>query len=92
MEQNMKHSMSDQEMMTDLLSSEKFMTSVYNTYCCEAATATVKSTLLSILQDEHRMQEGVFGEMSGRGWYQLEKAEEQKLNSTKQKFSKMATV
>ena len=92
MEQNMKHSMSDQEMMSDLLSSEKFMTSVYNTYCCEAATSTVKSALMSLLQDVHRMQEEIFGEMNSRGWYQLEKAEEQKLNSTKQKFSKMATV
>ena len=84
--------MTEKEMMTDLLSSEKFLTGVYNTYCCEAATSNVKSTLMSLLQDVHRMQEEIFGEMSSRGWYQLEKAEEQKLNSEKQKFSQMATV
>ena len=84
--------MTEKEMMTDLLSSEKFLTGVYNTYCCEAATSNVKSTLMSLLQDVHRMQEESFGEMSSRGWYQLEKAEEQKLNSEKQKFSQMATV
>lgn len=84
--------MTEKELMTDLLSSEKFLTGVYNTYCCEAATSNVKSTLMSLLQDVHRMQEEIFGEMSSRGWYQLEKAEEQKLNSEKQKFSQMATV
>lgn len=89
--ENMKK-MTEKELMTDLLSSEKFLTGVYNTYCCEAATSTVKSALMSLLQDVHRMQEEIFGEMSKRGWYQLEKAEEQKLNSEKQKFSQMATV
>ncbi len=89
--ENMKK-MTEKELMTDLLSSEKFLTGVYNTYCCEAATSTVKSTLMSLLQDVHRMQEEIFGEMSSRGWYQLEKAEEQKLNSEKQKFSQMAIV
>ncbi len=89
--ENMKK-MTEKELMTDLLSSEKFLTGVYNTYCCEAATSTVKSALMSLLQDVHRMQEEIFGEMNSRGWYQLEKAEEQKITSEKQKFSKMATV
>ena len=89
--ENMKK-MTEKELMTDLLSSEKFLTGVYNTYCCEAATSTVKSALMSLLQDVHRMQEEIFGEMNSRGWYQLEKAEEQKITSVKLKFSKMAPV
>lgn len=89
--ENMKK-MTEKELMTDLLSSEKFLTGVYNTYCCEAATSTVKSALMSLLQDVHRMQEEIFGEMNSRGWYQLEKAEEQKITSEKQKFSQMASV
>ena len=84
--------MTEQEMMTDLLSTEKFMTGVYNTYCCEAATPAVKSCLMSLLQDTHRMQEALFAEMSAHGWYQVEKAEDTKLNQEKQKFNKMATV
>ena len=92
MEMGMKKSMSDQELMTDLLSSEKFMTGVYNTYCCETVTSSVRSAVTSILLEEHRMQEEIFEQMSQKGWYQLEKAEEQKLNSTKQKFSKTVTV
>ena len=54
--------MTDQEMMTDLLFDEKFMTSIYNTFCCEAATPAVKSCLMSLLQETHRMQEDLFSE------------------------------
>ena len=79
------------ERMNDLLSSQKFLTGAYNSYCCEAATSSVKSCLSSILQDEHRIQEEIFSEMNTRGWYPLEKAEEAKINSTKQKFSQNIT-
>ena len=84
--------MSEQEKMTDLLASEKCMTANYNTFCCEAATASVKNCLLSLLMDEHRMQEEVFNEMSVRGWYKTETAEEQKVSAAKQKFSQKVTV
>ena len=80
--------MTEQEMMTDLLSTEKFMTSVYNTYCCEAATPAVKSALCSLLQDEHSLQNELFTEMSNRGWYQVEKAEENKISNARMKFGK----
>ncbi|MBO5293729.1 MAG: spore coat protein [Clostridia bacterium] len=84
--------MNEQEKLTDLLSTQKYLTSMYNAYCCEAATPSVKSSLLSILQDEHRIQEEIFHEMNTRGYYPLEKAEETKLNATKQKFVQKATV
>lgn len=81
----------EEQRMTDLLSTQKFLTGAYNSYYCEAATGTVKNCLSSILQDEHRIQEEIFNEMSNRGWYPLEKAEEAKINSAKQKFSQSAT-
>ena len=84
--------MTEQEMMTDLLSTEKFMTGVYNTYCCEAATPAVKSCMMSLLQETHRMQGELFSEMSTRGWYKTEQAEENKLQQEKQKFGQTATV
>ena len=84
--------MTEQEMMTDLLFGEKFMTSVYNTFCCEAATPAVKSCLMSLLQETHRMQQDLFSEMSARGWYKTEPAEDNKLMQEKQKFGQAATV
>ncbi|MBQ7335247.1 MAG: spore coat protein [Clostridia bacterium] len=92
MEMNQNVSMNDEEKLTDLLSTQKFLTGVYNTYCCEAATVAVKNCLNSILEDEHRIHEEIFNEMTARGWYQTEKAEEAKINSTKQKFAQKVTV
>lgn len=92
MDCTMNDTMSERKMMTDLLCSEKYMTGVYNTYCCEAATSAVKSNLIALLQDEHRMQEEVFAEMHARGWYPTEKAEDAKLTQEKQKFGATVTV
>ena len=79
--------LSEQEKMTDLLSGQKYPTSIYTGYCCEAATPSVKGCLSSILQDEHRIQEEIFTAMNTRGWYPTEKAEETKLNAAKMQFS-----
>lgn len=84
-------SLNEEERLTDLLSSQKFLTGVYNTYCCESATSAVKSCLTSILEDEHRIQGEIFGEMQSRNLYTVEKAEEAKISSTKQKFSASVT-
>ena len=84
--------MNEQEKLTDLLSAQKFVTANYNTYCCEAATPSVRSSLSSILQDEHRIQEEIFNEMNARGYYPLEKAEDTKLSAAKQKFAQKTTV
>ena len=91
MEQN-QCKMNEQEKMNDLLSTQKFLTGAYNSYCNEAATSAVRSMLTSILADEHRIQEEIFNEMNARGYYPLEKAEDNKISSTKQKFAQKATV
>ncbi len=84
--------LTDQETVTDLLCSEKYLTGVYNTFCCETATPALRSCMMNILEDQHRIGEELFSEMSTRGWYKTEKAEEQKLTETRQKFSKAVTV
>ncbi len=91
MEQN-QCQMNEQQKMNDLLTMQKFLTGAYNSYCNEAATSAVRSTLTSILADEHRIQEEIFNEMSARGYYPLEKAEDNKISSAKQKFAQKATV
>lgn len=88
METMQKNMLTEQEAATDLLNTQKFMTGVYNTYYCEAATPELKNCISRILADEHQIHEKVFDEMRAHGWYVLEKAEDAKLNSTRQKFSK----
>jgi spore coat protein CotF len=89
---NCNQTMMEKEQMTDLLCSQKFVTSVYNTFCNEASTPAMRSCLSSILQDEHRIQEEIFNEMSTNGYYQVEPAEDTKLSAEKQKFAQTATV
>ena len=82
----------DRATITDLLNSEKHMTGVYNTFLCETETASVRSCLSGILNDEHSMQESLFGEMKTRGWYTTEAADQSKLNQAKQKFAANTTL
>jgi len=80
--------MNEKETLTDLLSSQKFITGAYNTFCCEAAEPTVRNCLLSVLEDEHRIQAELFNTMNQKGFYSVKKAEESKLQSARQQFSK----
>ena len=89
---NTHQTMKEKEMMTDLLCSQKFVTGVYNTFCNEASTPAMRSCLSSILQDEHRVQEELFNEMSNKGYYKVEMAEDTKLNAEKQKFAQTVTA
>ena len=78
--------MSDKERMEDTLSDHKFLTGEYNTYTSEAATPSVWNTMMNILNEEHHIQQDIWKEMNSRGWYPVEKAEENKLTQAKQKF------
>lgn len=90
MEQN--SGFDDKAKITDLLTSQKQMTDVYNTFLCETETTAVRNCLSGILEEEHRIQEQVFSEMQNRGWYQTEKAEDSKVTQAKQKFAPKAIV
>ena len=76
----------DKDMLTDLLSSQKFITENYNTFANECATPAVKSDFINILNEEHNIQHDVFSEMQKRGWYQVEAADQNKVCQTKQKY------
>lgn len=77
----------DKERMMDTLSSQKFITDSYNTYLNETATPEVKTCMLNILNEEHQIQHDIWLEMKNRGWYQVECAEDQKVQQEKQKYS-----
>ena len=82
----------EKERMMDALSSQKFVTSLYNANLLESSTSEVKNCLSGILADEHRIQEELFCEMNQRGWYQTEQAEDTKVAQAKQKFGTSVTV
>jgi spore coat protein CotF len=78
---------SDKEMITDVLSTQRFITSGYNTTATEASGPKIKSTLVSILEEEQGIGHDIFVEMQNRGWYQTESAPQNKVDQAKEKFS-----
>jgi len=82
----MMQNFSDKEMLTDILSSQKFATSGYNTFAGECACPAVKTDFMNILNEEHHIQNEVFKEMQKRGWYPTEAADANKITQVKQKY------
>ena len=80
---------SDKEMLSDILSSQKYATSGYNTSANESATPAIKTDFMNILNEEHQIQNDVFKEMQKRGWYPVETADHNKIQQTKQRYENM---
>lgn len=76
----------DRDRMMDALSSQKFLSGIYNESLNEAYHAPVKNCFSGLLDDVHRTQEDLFSVMNERGWYPVEAAEDQKVTAAKQKF------
>jgi len=77
----------DKDRMMDALSSQKFLSGVYNESLNEAYHTPVKNCFSGLLEDTHRTQEELFAVMNERGWYPVEAAEEQKVTAARQKFA-----
>jgi len=88
---NANSTFNDREIMDDILTSQKHITDVYNTFSNECTNQQLQSDMLNILKEEHTIQFSVFSEMQKRGWYSPGAAEAQKINETKTKFENIAT-
>ena len=75
------------EVLGDCLSSQKQITAAYNTFAGECVDPRLRSAFLNILDEEHRIQADLFNDMTARGWYQVEPAQQQKVMQAKQKFA-----
>ena len=76
----------EKDMLTDMLSSQKFVTDGYNLFANECATPAVRADFMNILNEEHQIQSELFCEMQSRGWYPTEAADQNKINQAKQKY------
>ena len=82
--------MKDQEMMADLLLTEKKMSTNYNLFASECVNTQLKDTFVSLLTEGQRAQGELFKTAQQRGWYQVEQAPEQKVGQAHQKFTNQA--
>ncbi|MDD3278291.1 MAG: spore coat protein [Lachnospiraceae bacterium] len=75
----------EKEILGDALATAKFSTDNYNTFSNECAHENVRSTMMTILNEEHDIQDEIFHMMSSKGYYPTPAAEESKITETKQK-------
>jgi spore coat protein CotF len=81
--------LTDKEMLTDTLASQKMIESVYNTFASECANQKLRDEFINILREEHDISYSVFQEMSQRGWYQTKVADANEVTQTKNKYANM---
>ncbi len=79
--------MTDKELIGDSVSSQKFISGNYNTFVDECVTPELRSDFMMILNEEHQIGAELFTEMQNRGWYQVQSAEQTKIQQAKQKIT-----
>lgn len=81
--------MKEKELMEDLLTAEKHATVNYGLFANECSTEKMRSDVMNILEDTHKLQVEIFDVMKAHGWYQTPAAEQSKIDQAKQKFSEV---
>lgn len=79
----------EQELMNDLLTSEKQITSAYNTGITEASCNNLRQHLTKCLTDTQEIQYQIFDAMQKRGWYETKPAASQDVQSAKTKYNQI---
>lgn len=82
--------MKDQEMMTDLLLTEKKMSANYDSFASECVNPQLRDAFVSMLTQSHETQSRLFKTAQEKGWYQVEQAPTQKVDQARQKFTNQA--
>ena len=79
--------MNEQNIMQDLLNLEKGACTLYLHGTVESATPEMQQQFRTALNESLGMQSRIYSEMSAKGWYQQDCAEQQKLQQVRQKFN-----
>ena len=78
--------MQDKDLMENELLLIKGACDLYMHGAIESTTAEVHDAFKCALEETLNIQNKIYNLMSEKGWYQTEQAEQQKINSAKQKF------
>lgn len=81
--------LSEQEIINDLLTSEKQIISAYNTGITETSCPNLRQHLTKCLTDSQEIQFQIFNSMHQRGWYQTKPAPGQDVQNAKTKYNQM---
>lgn len=72
--------MNDCDYLNDMLSTEKHLSDGYSIVCNEASNDTFFKEMLNIMMETKNEARELFNLLFQKGWYRLEKAEEQKVS------------
>jgi spore coat protein CotF len=81
-----KPNMTDREYMDDILLTSKVISNLYHYAVQESSTDELHYQFKDILNQSLEMQHQVFSLMQQKGWYNMQPAEQQKINQTKSSF------
>lgn len=76
----------DQNLMENLLLVEKGVCDLYLHGTIESSTPDVQQSFKTALNESLGMQSHIYAEMSSKGWYNPDNAEQNKLQQVRQKF------
>lgn len=79
--------MNDRDIMENLLLTTKGICDLYMHGAIESSTPNVHETFSTALNDTLCMQDSIYKEMSGHGWYSTEQAPQNQIQKVRQKFS-----
>ncbi len=79
--------MNDQERITDLILTEKKMTSNYDTFASECVDDRLRGEYLKLFTQSHQTQTDLFKAAQAKGWYKVEPAPQSKISETYNKFN-----
>ena len=79
--------MQAQEIMADLMLTEKKMSTNYNLFASECVNEQLRDTYVDLLTKGQKTQTELFKAAQKKGWYQVEQAQPQKISQAQQKFT-----
>lgn len=82
--------MTDKELMQTLLNTTKGACDLYLHGSIESSTKNVHSTMNTVLDDTLCMQNEIYTQMSQKGWYPSQNADQTQIQQTKSKYSQNA--
>ena len=82
--------MDDKCIMEDLLITTKSVCELYHHGTVEASTANVHEAFQWAMNEALNMQNGLYNDMTSKGWYSTDEAPTQKASQLKQKYEQVS--
>ena len=79
--------MNDRDIMENLLLTTKGALDLYMHGAVESGTQNVHTAFNRAFNETMAIQDSIYKEMEGHGWYKTEQADQNKIQQLKQKFS-----